>query len=317
MFWCLTIAELSAEPGNSIADGISTEQLEWLAGTAECEDNYQSGAIGMASFTGVATDGNGFITTQVVNSGSNNPLLKINLNIDNLMTEIINRLGGVPIVNNITITSNGTDITGQYVPTGSEITVDLTENGTVTGLVDSGNNPISLGQDGNGHYVGTGTVTGDVSITTSSGTSTIASIGPSDSTLGVAPAPGVASAVVFTYLLDDGGPLLVYKFDSVCNATNGATTRVTTLHLSKAGEVIEVDANDQDPLVGQRVSEISVNGSGFSDTYVSFAGVTPGTIVKAYVTTTCEFAGEPDPTVFKSKTVFFKIPEPLVPNVQP
>lgn len=308
------IGELTAEPGNSVAETFEPEQLEWWSDSVNCEEAHQtasgSSVIGVSSFNGVAKKGSGFITNSV-----NDSILKTDLNIDSLMNEIINRLGGIPIVQKVSITSNGDDVTGLYLRNGESVTITAEENVSVDGVLDNNNQPLTLALE-NGQYVGTGTVAQNVEQVTLSGnngTSTISVLPASQVTPGVIPAPtGIGAAIQFSWELVDGSEHMEYMFSAnyIAGRTSGSSDM--TLHFSKAGVVKEINGDDTGPMIEQTLSEIPVNDNSF-EIFVSFSNVIPGTIIKAWVTGNAEFDGST--TSHASKTVYFKIPEPTTPSI--
>lgn len=253
-------------------------------------------AISSSVVSGVSKQG-AFITNSL-----NGSLLNTDLNVDGLMSEIIRRLGGLPVVQDIKIikTTTGSDITGNYIHQGEEITISAKENFTIAGVLDSNDQPITLTLS-DGRYVGTGVVSEDVDYISFTGTSGVFSIPvfaeeseeeevPSEETVSISLTHNLVSGVSESHV-----------FDAHYDGIENVDSYDLVLHFSKKVTVLELNDVAATDMV---TSEINVN-NGRINAIVSFANVASGTIVKVWATGSVTV--DDSTTQYASRPVYFKI----------
>lgn len=223
-------------------------------------------------------EGDGFIN--VAKTGANDNLLKVNLNVDALVEELIHRFGGRPVVQDTSIesvSSGNVSVNGGYVHQGEQITITGEPGSTVAGLyTDTSYTTEITTLDANGQatgYVGNNNVT----ITNSTGPSSITTLNVGGVTPGIAPAPNVAAALYVSVLSNSNGEAGL-TFNSI--SQDPAATVTYTLTFSRAIQVTEVAGDTLHPAItGTHQNTVTVTNPEYREVWIAFDDLPEGTLM--------------------------------------
>lgn len=302
-------ASLSVVRANAIAENIDEDLLNWYSYSTKVEDNYtlgqnEPGVISSSSVLGVTKEGDGFIN--VTKTGADDNLLKVNLNIDALVEELIHRFGGRPVVQGTSvesISSGNVSVNGGYVHQGEQITITGEPGSTIAGLYTDTSHATEITTlDANGQatgYVGNNNIT----ITDSTGPSYIPTLNIGDVTPGVAPAPSVVAALYVSVPSNSNGEAQL-TFNSI--SQDAAATVTYTLTFSRAVSVTSVEGStSHSAITGDHQNTVTIINPDPREIWIDFSDFPEGTLMWVYATASVVYDNE-EPTVYTSAKKYFK-----------
>ena len=305
---------LNLSVAQSVAQSISQNSgmLNWWS-ESEYVSNNQSGiADSLGSIAGIKKSSDLIKTTLQDN------ILSIDLDFDLLVQRVIERLGGAPVIEPVSVTYNNEDYTGRELPGGVLVIIsghdlqgianlysDTTYSAPAQAL-------IGIGTEVTG-YTGYTKAGEDVEVTTNTGLVVI-KVEPAGGgvTPGV-PVPVVTTAeklligkdVITNGLESDDEDYITLKPELTCDPSLLVGSTLThTIHLSKPMDVYSVGSTVTQP--GETMQRTDTIELADGETVVLYYGNrTPGIIVGAYAIGTLD-DGQ-DETTYTSRTTFITL----------